>query len=61
MQQLIAKKDVVPQVSVEPKLISPPYVASPWLYRGMESHAKSRYDALGGVGPNVNHQINNER
>jgi hypothetical protein len=57
----MAKEDDVSKVEFESMLISPPYVARRGSIAEWQSHAKSKYDALGGVGPNVNHQVNNER
>jgi hypothetical protein len=59
----MAKEDDASEVDFESLLISPPYVAWPWLYRGMAKPMPSQSTTRSGgpwVGPNVNHQINNE-
>jgi hypothetical protein len=56
----MAKEDDASEVDFESLLISPPYVAWPWLYRGMAKPRQVKVRRARGVGPNVNHQINNE-
>jgi hypothetical protein len=44
----MAKEDDVSKVEFESMLISPPYVARRGSIAEWQSHAKSKYDALGG-------------